>query len=143
MRPLLVVVVEILPQDGFEVAGPEHQRPVEAFDASGPHEPLCERVRPGRAHRGLDHLGTFRPEDLVETGGELRVPVPDQELDSMTGLGQVPDQVPGDLGDKAVVWVFGYPKEVSPPAGVLDGEQDIEPLEQHGVDGEDLSPRCH
>jgi hypothetical protein len=26
---------------------------------------------------------------------------------------------------------------------VLDGEQDIEPLEQHGVDGEDLSPRCH
>ena len=66
MRPLLVVVAEVLPQDGFEVAPPEHQGPVEAIDASGPHGPLGERVRPGRAHRGLDHFGTFRPEDLVE-----------------------------------------------------------------------------
>ena len=69
---------------------------------------------------------TSAPSDLntsSKAGGELRVPVPDEELDLMTGLGQVPDQVPGDLGDKAVVGVFGYPKEVSPPGGVLDGEQ--------------------
>ena len=94
----------------------------------------------GSAHRSLDHLGTFRPEDLVEAAGELRVPVPDEELHLMTGLGQVSYQVPGDLGDKAVVRVFGYPKEVSPPGGVLDGEQDVEPLEQHRVDGKEV--RC-
>ena len=52
----------------------------------------------------------------------------------MTGLGQVADQVAGDLGDKAVARVFGDTEEVGPPGGVLDGEQDVEPLEQHGVD---------
>jgi hypothetical protein len=36
----------------------------------------------------------------------------------MTGLGQVSYRISGDLGDKAVVRVFGYPKEVSPPSGV-------------------------
>ena len=54
----------------------------------------------------------------------------------MTGLGQVPDQVPGDLGDKAVV--RGDTEQVGAPAGVLDGEQDVEPLEHHGVDGEEV-----
>ena len=56
----------------------------------------------------------------------------------MTGLGQVADQVPGDLGDKGVAWVLGDPEEVGPPAGVLDGEQDVEALEDHGVDGEEV-----
>jgi hypothetical protein len=82
-------VAEVLPEDRFEVAPPEHQGPVEALNANGPHEPLCERVRARRADRRLDHLGTFRPEYLVETGGELRVPVPDEELDRATRLGQV------------------------------------------------------
>ena len=110
MRPLLVVVAEVLPEDRSEVAPPEHQGPVEALGADGPHEPFGQRVRPRRADGSLDDFGTFRPEDLVETGGELRVPVPDEELDLMTGLGQVADQVTGDLGDKAVVRVVGTPR---------------------------------
>jgi hypothetical protein len=56
----------------------------------------------------------------------------------MTGLGQVPDQVPGGLGDKGVARVIGDTEEVGPPAGMLDGEQDIEPLEHHGVDREEV-----
>ena len=76
MRSLLVVMADVLPQHRFEVAPPEHQRPVEALNASGPHEPLGERVRARRADRRLDDFGTFRPEYLVGTGGELRGPVP-------------------------------------------------------------------
>jgi hypothetical protein len=56
----------------------------------------------------------------------------------MTGLGQVPDQVPGDLGDKAVVGVPGDTEQVGAPAGVLNGEQDVEPLEHHRVDREEV-----
>jgi hypothetical protein len=97
-------------------AAPEHQRPVEALDANGPYEPFGQSVRPGGAHGSLDHLGTFRPEDLVEAGRELRVPVPDQELHRPTGLGQVADQVPGSLSDEAVVWVLGDTEKVYPPA---------------------------
>ena len=67
MRPLLVVVAEVLPEDRFEVAPPEHQGPVEALNAGRPHEPFGQSVRPGRAHRSLDDFGTFRPEHLVES----------------------------------------------------------------------------
>ena len=47
MGPLLVVVADVFPQDRFEVAPPEHQGPVEALGADGPHEPFGEHVRPG------------------------------------------------------------------------------------------------
>ena len=36
------------------------------------------------------------------------------------------------------VGVPGDTEQVGAPAGVLDGEQDVEPLEHHGVDGEEI-----
>ena len=120
------------------MATPEHEDPIEALGSRCPHKAFRDRVRPRRADGGLDDLGAFRLEDVVETGRELRVPVADKELHWTTCLGQVADQVPGDLGDKAVVWVFGDPEEVSPSGSVLDGEQDIEPLENHRVNGEEV-----
>ena len=59
VRPLLVVVAEVLAEDSFEVAAPEHQSPVEALNAGRPHEPLCEGVRQGCQ---LQVMRTVRPE---------------------------------------------------------------------------------
>jgi hypothetical protein len=52
---------------------------VEAFMADGAHEALRIRVRTRRAHRGADDLDADRGEYLVEAGGELGVPVTDEE----------------------------------------------------------------
>ena len=52
----------------------------------------------------------------------------------MTGIGEVP----GDLGDEVVPRMFGDTEQVGTSAGVLDGEQDIEPLEHQSVDREEV-----
>ena len=133
-----VVVGEVLTQDCFEVATPEHEHPVEALSPRCPHKAFREHVGPRRPDGGLDDLGPFRPKDFVETGGELRVPVTDEELRPTTRSGQVADQVAGDLRDKAVLGVLGYAQKVSPPGGVLNSEQDVQPLEEHGAYAEEV-----
>src|ERR1019366_499923 len=62
---------------------------------------------------------------------ELRVPVPDEGLHRPTFLGQLADQVPGDLSDEGVVQVVSDAEEVRTPSRVLDREQHLEPLEEH------------
>jgi hypothetical protein len=69
MRALLVVVAEVLPQDGFKVASPEHQGPVEALDASRPHGPLSGRVPRGER---TGALMISAPSDL-KTSSKLTV----------------------------------------------------------------------
>jgi len=133
MRALLVVVAEVLAEDRFKVAPPEYQGPVEALRAYGPHKTLRVGVRSRRPDGGLDHLDGFRSEDLVEAGGELCVVVPDKELHRAACLCQAAGQVPGDLGDEAVVRVLGHAEEICPPGLVLDGEEHVQLLEEHGV----------
>jgi len=70
-------------------------------------------------------------EDLVEAGGELRVPVADEELDYSGAPGEVPGQVAGLLGDPLPHWLGGNTREVDPPGVDLDKEQDVQTLEQH------------
>ena len=47
MGTMGVVVLEILPKDGLEVAAANDQDPVKAFPADCSHEPLGERVALG------------------------------------------------------------------------------------------------
>src|ERR1039458_9729349 len=52
---------------------------IEAFLADGADESLGVRVRTRRADPSADGLDTDRGEHLVEAGGELGVPVADEE----------------------------------------------------------------
>ena len=79
VRPMLVVMPEVVAKDGFEVVATENEHPVEALFTDGPYPALHDRVHAWRSHRCLGHLDAFRGEHLVEAGGELRVTIPDQE----------------------------------------------------------------
>ena len=138
MGTLVVVVVDVGAKDLFKVAPPEHQGPIQALRPYGPHKTLRVGVGTRRPDRGLDDFGGLRRKDLVEAGRELRVPVPDEELHRPARLGQVADQVPGDLGDECVARVLGDTEKVYPPGPVLEGEEHIEPLEEHGVHAEEV-----
>ena len=81
MRPVLVIVLDVVAKDCIEMTTAKNERPVEALFPDGPYPPLHDRVRSRRSHRCLDHLDAFRGEHLVEAGGELRVAV----LGSRTG----------------------------------------------------------
>src|ERR1039457_1587313 len=62
---------------------------VEALGADGTHESLRVRVCTRRAHRGADSLDADGGENLVEAGGELGVPVADEEPEGSTGLFEI------------------------------------------------------
>ena len=84
MRPMLVIVPDVVAKDCIEMTTAKNERPVEALFPDGPYPPLRDRVRSRRSHRCLDHLDAFRGEHLVEAGGELRVAVSDQEPERPT-----------------------------------------------------------
>jgi hypothetical protein len=79
MRALGVVVLDVAPQDRFEVAAAEDEEPVETFGADRADEPLGVGVRFGCAHGRGDDLDAFAAEHLVERQGELAVAIADQE----------------------------------------------------------------
>ena len=82
MWPISVVVPGVLGQDLTEMPLAEDRHVVQALAAQRAREPLGECVRPRRPDRGLDHPRAVPGEDAVECGGELAVPVTNQELDS-------------------------------------------------------------
>src|ERR1039458_2096139 len=107
---------------------------VETFVADGAYEPLRVRVRTRRTHRGADGLDADRGEHRVRTGGELGVPVADEEPESPTCLFDIREEVAGDLGNPWAIRVGGGTEDVDDASLQLNHEQDVVAAEQHGVD---------
>ena len=113
----------------------------------------ANRVRPGRSDRGADDPQVGAGEDGVERGGELAVPVADQEPEPIAAIAEVHQQVAGLLGDPGAGGVGGDPRDVHAAAVVFDDDEDVEAAQERGVDvgevdredgmglrGEELSP---
>jgi hypothetical protein len=75
----------------------EDEEVVEALPAGTPDPAFGITVRLGAVWRRLYHLQPFAPEDRVEAGGELAVPVVQQDTNGQPPLLQVPGQVAGVL----------------------------------------------
>ena len=73
-------------------------------------------------------------EDGVEGGGELAVPVADQEPELVGPVAEVHQQVAGLLGDPVPGGVGSNPGEVHAATVVLDHEEDVEAAQEDGVD---------
>ena len=78
---MFVVVGNVLAKDCMKVTTPEDEHPVKALGTNRAYKAFSDRVRPGRADRCPYDLGAQRRENFVEVSSELRVPVPDKELD--------------------------------------------------------------
>ncbi|HEX5299373.1 MAG TPA: hypothetical protein VFW50_20500 [Streptosporangiaceae bacterium] len=98
MRAVLVIVPRVLGQYLPQVLFAGDQQVVQALAAKCSHEPFCERVRPRRPGRRLDHPRAVPGEDVVNCRGELAVPVADQELEPAGALAEVRQEVAGLLG---------------------------------------------
>ncbi len=79
MRPVVVVVRDLVPEDPFEVSSPSNQDPVQAFRSSRAHPSFGVSVCVRGPDRCADDSGPVRLEHPVEGGGELGVAVTDQE----------------------------------------------------------------
>src|SRR6266511_1308330 len=81
VRPAGVVVLDIPGEDPLKVLLVPDQCPVQTLGPGGAHPPLGVRVRPRRPWWDLDRLDADGGEHSVEGGGELRVPVTNQQTE--------------------------------------------------------------
>jgi hypothetical protein len=77
-------------------------------------------------------------EDRVEVARELAVAVADQEAKPCRLFLECPGELARLLGDPGAARVGGAAGEVDAPAGELDEEQDVQPLQRDRLDGEEV-----
>jgi hypothetical protein len=100
---------------------------------AGPHEPLRKGVRPRRPGRSLDHPRAVPGKYIVESRGELAVPVAEQELEAACALAEVHEQVPGLLSCPGPGRMSSHAQDMDGPGLDLHHEQDMQALQQHSV----------
>jgi hypothetical protein len=140
VRPLVIVVPQVLVEDPLKVASAPDQQPVQALLPHRPHPPLRVGVGVRRLDRCLDDLGPIGDEDVVEGAGELAVAVAYQEPRG----GDVPRPFHLDrelscpLDHPRPTRMVSDPTKSNSPGPKLDEEQDVEGLEPHGFHGEEV-----
>ena len=142
VRPMRIVVIDILTGDQPQVPFAGDQHLVQALAAGTGDPAFGYRVRPRRPDGRLDNLHADRGEHRVERRGELRIPVADQELQAISAALEGHQQVAGLLGHPRAGRVRGDPGQVHAAGAVLDEEQHVQAPQEHraGVekaDGED------
>jgi len=88
--------------------------------------------------RCLDHPDALSAEDLIEGRAELGVPIVEQEADGVVTVIQLHDEVARLLGHPRTVGVARAPGQMHAPPSQLDEEQDVDPPQRHGLDGEEV-----
>src|ERR1035437_2843470 len=111
---------------------------IETILADGTDESFGVRVRTRRTDRSAAGLDTDRGERLVEAGGELGVPVADEEPESTTGILQVRGEIAGHLCDPWAVRVGGGSEDVHDAALHFDDEQHVVAPQEDHVDVEEV-----
>src|SRR5205814_10217599 len=86
-------------------ASDEH--PVGALAANGAYPPLGDSVRPRRLRGRADDLDVGGGEHRIERGGELAVPIPQQEPQLIGSIAEIYQQVPGLLSGPGASRVRG------------------------------------
>jgi hypothetical protein len=89
VRAVGVVVTLVGGENPAEMLFVVDQEPVGAFASDGADPAFGDRVRPWCADRCPDHSGTERGEHLIEHACELRVAVPDEELQLLGSVAHV------------------------------------------------------
>jgi hypothetical protein len=111
----------------------DDQDPVQQLPADAAYESFGDRVRPRCADGCSDHLDSDRGEHSVERGGELGVPVADEEPEVPTDVVEADRQLAGLLGQPFAGRVGGDCEDVDVAGGVFDDEERAE-----RVQGDDL-----
>src|SRR6266545_1890791 len=97
VRAVAVVVVGVLGQHRPQLPTAKDQHPVQDLPPNRADPPLRVGVGPRRPYRRAQHLDPLGGEDRVERGGELRIPVPDQEPELADAVLQAHEQAAGML----------------------------------------------
>jgi len=134
--PVLVVVMRhVVDDEAFELMPVPDDRPVQQFTTKRTDPAFSDCVRDWGQDRGLEDLGAFGSEDLVEAVDELATSVTHQGSSSGEPIGVATEQVAGGLCGPQSGGVGCDPGEEHFAAGHVDEKQQVVPAQRHGVDG--------
>src|SRR5262249_35904895 len=139
MRPVVVVVRHIRREDMLEMAAAEDEEPVKTLSADAANPALGVRPRLRRPHRCPDHADPFGAEDLVELAGQLAVSIRDEEPGADILVVEPHQEVARLLGHPPPFWIRRDTCQPDTASGKLNEEQDVGPLQEQGVDGEEVA----
>jgi hypothetical protein len=139
VRTVVVVVLHEFDEHSLELVPIEDQHPVKALPANGAHETFGHRIGPRSLQWGANDLDAFTAEDFIEAGGELCITVTDEVAERPRSLGEDPDELASLLGDPVPIRVGCDACKMDTPSVVLDEEQDVEPVQEHGLHGEEVT----
>jgi hypothetical protein len=122
----------------LEMLSADDHDSVEAVRANGANPALGVGIRVRRLDRRADHSDAFGPEDLIEGMAELGVAVVDEEPERLL-LTELHDEVARLLGDPGSVRVRRASDVLDPPRRERDEEQDVDPLQERCLDGEEIA----
>ena len=121
VRPLIVVVPQVLVEHPLKMTPTPDQHPIQTLLPHRPHPALGERVGVRRLNRGLDDLDAVSGEDVVEGAGELGIPIANKEALLVGPAHPAPGAGCGPLGNPGPIRVGGHAGQVDPPGPQLDG----------------------
>jgi hypothetical protein len=136
MGTVPVVVLDIDPQDLFQVTTADDQQPVQALGADGTDPPL----RIGVGVRGLDRRdedpGT---EHVVEPATEPRVAVAEHKAQPQSPSAIARNKLRACWGDPSTIGVGRHAAQVDPAAVEFDEALHLQPPQPDGVDREEVA----
>jgi hypothetical protein len=138
VRPVFVVVLAVDAEHVLEVAAAEYEDSVETISAECANAAFGVSVRVRCLDGRADHSDAFSPEHFVECVAELRVAVVDEKAERLLVV-EPHDQVARLLGDPAAVRIRRAGDVLDPSRCERDKEQDVDPLQERGLDGEEVA----
>jgi hypothetical protein len=136
VRAVAVGMVGVLGQHRPQLPTADDQHPVQQLPPDGAHPPLGVGVGLRRPHRRAQHPDSLGREHRVECGGELGIPIPDQQPELADAVLQAHEQVACLLRHPVAHGMRGHHKYVDSAGSRLEYEQHLQPLQEHGVHGE-------
>jgi hypothetical protein len=139
VRPLTVVVPQVLVEHPLKMTPTPDQHPIQTLLPHRRHPALGERAGVRRLHRGLDELDALSGEDVVEARGNLA-----SRSQSRNRGRSCPPAVPLSRAfpcppdDPSPVRMVGDVRDPDLPRVQLDEEQDVAGLAAHGLHREDV-----
>jgi hypothetical protein len=138
MRPLIVVMPNVLPEHSAEVTFRQDQHPVQALASTAPDPPFGLCVRPRCHEWGQNHLGSVRAEDAIEAARELPIVIVNYQREFDPLFLQLPAEVASLLRDPGCVWLRRTGSRQDTTGAEVDEHQHVQPLEEHGIDAEEV-----
>ena len=136
----MVIVGRVPREHGPQVRLVDDEQVVQALLPEGADDALRDGVGIRRPGRRPDDSEAFRGEDRIEAGRELAVAIPDEEAEGVTiRFLQLPAELARLLGDPGGIRGRGAAREVQPPRAELDEDEDIQPLQEERVHGEEVA----